>query len=351
MPLTAILVFWGALAIALAATPMARRLAWRTGQTDLPSARKDHARPTPLLGGLAIYAAVMLALALFAERAALAQLAGILAGGTLIGLLGIWDDRHPMRPSLKLLGQTACALVLVASGVQAQLAERWLSDPAAIAVLNTLITVVWVLGIVNAANFMDNMDGVLGGVAAVASGAFLLLATANAQVLVAPLAAALLGASLGFLVYNFNPASIFMGDGGSLLLGFTLAAIGLKLRFPGTPTSVTWMIPPLVLALPLFDLALVMISRSRRGVNPFTTGGQDHLSHRLVRRGASRREAALLIWLAAAAAAGVALFVSHAGLPAARIALLSVLGLAALGIWKLELGPQPAESGGGPERN
>jgi len=335
MTLTSLLVFAGAFSLALAGTPLARRLAMRAGITDAPSAHKVHTRPTPLLGGLAIYAAAMLALALFGGTT-VAQLAGILAGGTVVAMIGMWDDRRPLRPILKLAGQVVCAVALIASGVHVQLVAGPLIGPG-LGLVDALLTVVWVVAVTNAMNFMDNMDGVLGGVAAVAAATLVLLANASGQQLVAPLAAAVLGASLGFLVYNFNPATIFMGDGGSLFLGFVLAALGIKLRFPGRSPDVTWMVPVLVLAVPLFDLALVVMSRTRRRVNPFTTGGQDHLSHRLVRRGASPHEAAQSIWLLGCAAGGLAIFVSDARRLEGWLVLAGVAALGLWGIWKLEL--------------
>lgn len=343
--MTSLLVFAIALGLAWVGTPAVRGLAWRAGVTDQPSVRKVHTRPTPLLGGLAIWAAVLAALGAVSDRGALVQLGGILAGGTLASALGIWDDRRPLRPRVKLAGQVLCAAILIVSGVSVQLAD----GPAlwrGVGVADAALTVLWVLVLMNAVNFMDNMDGVLGGVAAAASGAFVLLAVLNDQQLVAPLAAAILGASLGFLIYNFNPATIFMGDGGSLFLGFLLAAIGIKLRFPGQPTHVSWMVPGLVVAVPLFDLALVVVSRLRRGVNPFTTGGKDHLSHRLVGLGATTREAALTIWLLACSAGGVAIFVSRAERATAWIVLAGVLALAAWGIWRLELRGTAARGGG-----
>jgi UDP-GlcNAc:undecaprenyl-phosphate GlcNAc-1-phosphate transferase len=156
-----------------------------------------------------------------------------------------------------------------------------------------------VVGITNALNFLDNMDGLSGGVATVASAFFLLLATMNEprQVLVGAMAAALIGACVGFLRYNLNPATIFMGDTGSLFLGFMLAALGIKLRFLSNTPLVTWMVPVCVLALPIFDTTLVFVSRLRRGCNPFTTPGKDHLSHRLVAMGMTRREAVLTCYL------------------------------------------------------
>ena len=165
---------------------------------------------------------------------------------------------------------------------------------------------------------------------------FLLLAAMNGQYLVGALSAALVGASLGFLVYNFNPASIFMGDAGSLFLGFMLAAVGIKLRFPEGVEIVTWMVPVLILALPLFDTALVIVSRLRRGFNPLTTPGKDHVSHRLVAMGYTRREAVLICYLICAGLGVVALFVTQASIVEGYV-VGGVVALVALwGLWRLE---------------
>jgi UDP-GlcNAc:undecaprenyl-phosphate GlcNAc-1-phosphate transferase len=163
-------------------------------------------------------------------------------------------------------------------------------------------------------NLLDNMDGLSGGVGAVAAIFFLLLAAMNDQYLVGALSAALVGACLGFLVYNFNPASIFMGDAGSLFLGFILAAVAIKLRFPEGVQIVTWMVPVLILGLPLFDTALVIVSRLRRGHNPLITPGKDHVSHRLVALGYTRREAVLICYLICAGLGVIALFVTQASI-------------------------------------
>lgn len=339
MLLTSLFICLGAMILSAAATPIARRVAWRTGITDAPSARKVHTEPKPLLGGAAIYVAVMLALAIFGGRRDMLELAGILGAASLVSFLGLWDDRRPLRPMLKLGGQLLCAAMVVAAGVRVSL--------TGILILDVAISVVWLVTITNALNFMDNMDGVSGGVSAIAAGSFLILALMNDQHLVAPLAAAVLGACVGFLVYNFNPASIFMGDGGSLFLGFVLAAIGIKLRFHGVTPTVSWMIPITVLAVPLFDLVLVMVSRIRRRVNPFTTGGQDHLAHRLVRHGATHRQAALTIY-ELVVASGVLAFVIGRSTREQAVVLSAVavlLGLAAL--WHLELSPQAAKARAG----
>jgi len=211
------------------------------------------------------------------------------------------------------------------------------------------VTLIWVVGITNAQNLLDNMDGLSGGVAAVASAFFLLLASMSGQYLVAALSAALLGACLGFLRYNYNPASIFMGDSGSLFLGFVLAALGIKLRFDNLPT-VTWMIPILVMGVPIFDTALVTISRLRRRLNPLTTPGRDHTSHRLVARGMSQREAVLSLYLASGASGMVSVFLTQATVMEAYIVGAAVVFIALMALIAFERGfresSQRARNGG-----
>jgi UDP-GlcNAc:undecaprenyl-phosphate GlcNAc-1-phosphate transferase len=141
---------------------------------------------------------------------------------------------------------------------------------------------------------------------------------------------------LGFLIYNFNPAKIFMGDSGALFLGFVLAAVGIKLRFPGRPDSITWMIPPLVLGVPVFDTTLVFISRLRRGMNPVTNPGKDHTSHRLLALGFTQREAVLTLYLASGALGVLAMFVSQATFFEAYAILAAVFVCGIIGIVKME---------------
>ena len=325
---TYMLIFAAALAFAVGGTPVARWIATHTDIVDRPSGRKLHLKPIPLLGGTAIYAAFILALLLFGDRFYIPPLIGIFVGATLVSFLGVWDDRRTIRPFLKLAGQTAAALVLIMTGVKVNL----FSGEA----LDIMVTVVWVVGITNALNLLDNMDGLSGGIAAIAAGFFLLLAALSGQYLVGSLAAALLGACLGFLRYNFNPADIFMGDAGSLFLGFVLASVGIKLRFPGNTPAVTWMIPVLVLGLPIFDTTLVFVSRLRRGVNPFTSAGKDHASHRLVAQGRTHREAVMTLYLAACALGAVAIFISQASLEEAYVVGTVVVLVAIYTLWKFE---------------
>ena len=328
MTTTFLLIFASALVLAIGGTPIARRIALRLGVIDQPHARKIHINPIPLLGGVAIYGSFIAALLLFGNRYRLNELVSILVGASLMSFLGMWDDRHSLHPLLKLLGQFLAASILVLTGVRIG-TFSWEA-------LNIAVTLGWVVVITNSMNLLDNMDGLSGGVGATAAVFFLLLAAMNDQYLVGALSAALVGACLGFLVYNFNPASIFMGDAGSLFLGFILAAVAIKLRFPEGVQIVTWMVPVLILGLPLFDTALVIISRLRRGFNPLTTPGKDHTSHRLVAMGYTRREAVLICYLICAGLGVVALFITQANILEGYIVggISALVGLA--GLWRLE---------------
>jgi UDP-GlcNAc:undecaprenyl-phosphate GlcNAc-1-phosphate transferase len=325
-----LLIFAGALVFAIGATPVARWLAPRVGVIDYPSARKIHTRPMPRLGGAAIFLAFMLALVLFENRFNFQQLASILIGASFVSFLGIWDDRWGLRPILKLIGQILGALILIYTGVSTALFP-W---PA----LDAALTVFWVVGITNAFNLIDNMDGLSGGVGAVAAAFFTLLAAMSRppQVLVAALSAALIGVCIGFLVYNFNPATIIMGDAGAMFIGYMLAAIGIKLRFPGNVTFVTWMIPVLVLGVPIFDTTLVFISRLRRGLNPLTTPGKDHTSHRLVAMGLTQREAVMTLYLVGGALGVLAMFITQANVLESYIVGAVVLVAGIVGLTQLE---------------
>jgi UDP-GlcNAc:undecaprenyl-phosphate GlcNAc-1-phosphate transferase len=325
---TYMLIFASALALAVGGTPVMRRMALRLGIIDQPNARKIHVNPIPLLGGVAIYGAFIAALLLFGDRFRLNELISILVGASLMSFLGVWDDRRSLSPLLKLAGQFLAASILVLTGVRiGTFPWEW---------VNVAITLGWVVVITNALNLLDNMDGLSGGVGGVAAIFFLLLAAMNGQYLVGALSAALVGACFGFLIYNFNPASIFMGDAGALFLGFMLAAVGIKLRFPEGVEIVTWMVPVLILGLPLFDTALVIVSRLRRRLNPLTTPGKDHLSHRLVALGYTRREAVLICYLICAGLGVISLFITQANIVEGYI-VGGIMALVALwGLWRME---------------
>jgi len=323
-------IFFVALMITAVSIPRIRRLAVSLGFVDVPEDRKLHGEPIPLLGGIAIIIGAVLAmvLAVYLVFGGLPRsVAGVLLASTIVALTGLADDRLGLPAWLKLLGQFAGFIILVYFGIRVQLP---IPEP-----LNYALTFLWLAGISNAINFLDNMDGLSAGISAVAASFILLLAVVQEQFLVSALAAAVLGACLGFLRYNFKPAKIYMGDTGSLFLGFLLAVLAIQLRFPENSNFVTWMVPVLVLGLPIFDMTLVIFSRIRRGVSP-NTAGKDHISHRLVHLGFTQREAVLLLYLIGGTLGMIAIFVTQATVPES----LAIGGLVALvaiyAIWRVE---------------
>ncbi len=329
---TYLVVFAGVLFLSLFGTPLARRLGLRINAVDRPDpSRKVHTVATPRLGGVAIFLSTLIVTLLLNGARNLDQLASILVGAALVSSLGFWDDRFTLSPWAKLAGQLIAAGLLIVTHVTI--------TSLRIPVLNYAATVLWVVGITNAFNLLDNMDGLSGGVAAIAAAHFALMCAFSGQYLVGALAVAVMAACIGFLVYNWNPATIFMGDSGSLFLGFTLAALGIKLKFPLNVTFVTWMIPIIVLAVPIFDTTLVTISRLKRGLNPLLTPGKDHTSHRLTYAGFTRREAVLMLYIAGLLMGLLALFITRASVFEGYL----VGGLVLLGglyaLWRMERPP------------
>jgi UDP-GlcNAc:undecaprenyl-phosphate GlcNAc-1-phosphate transferase len=329
--------FGAALGLALVCTPACRALARTLGFLDRPNPRKPHQHPTPLLGGLAILAAF--AAVILARGDVRRDLLGILGGAAVTLVLGVVDDRRGMHPAVKLGGQAAAALVVIASGVRVTFLGPGLASDA--------FTLLWIVGITNAFNLLDNMDGLSAGVGAISAAAFAVLAARYVflgweQYPTAIAGAALAGACLGFLPYNLAGASIFMGDAGSMPLGLilaSLAALG-SWQSPTLPTSLA--IPVLILAYPIFDTALVTVCRWREN-RPISLGGTDHSSHRLVRLGLHKTEAVILIYLFAASHALTAFLISSATLRLSLLALgLSGIILVAFG---LILARTPANGG------
>ena len=326
-----LLVFGGALVLAVAATPAARWLAPRAGFLDLPGRRRIHKRPIPRLGGAAIYLAVVAAGVILGERYNFSQFGAILVGATGMSFMGLIDDRLGLRPFIKIVAQILAALLLYASGIYVGTFHD--------TTLNVITTVLWVGFVTNAVNNLDNMDGLAGGVSAIGAMFFALMCSFSGQNLVGALSIAVLAACLGFLFYNLNPASIFMGDSGSQFLGFILAALGIKLRFPDNVTFVTWMVTVLVMGLPIFDTTLVIVSRIRRRLNPLTSPGQDHVSHRLVAAGLTEREAVMALYIVSFVLGMLAVFVTEASVIEGYVVggLVAAAGVYAL--WRAEKMP------------
>jgi UDP-GlcNAc:undecaprenyl-phosphate GlcNAc-1-phosphate transferase len=296
-------------------------------------------QPIPLLGGLAIYAGVALAVLFLVQGTARDQVWGILAGATLIAAVGILDDRGLLHHQIKLfVGMPLAAVILLLSGIRAQIFSTVVGGRTG-DILDAALTIVWVVGITASFSILDHMDGLCAGVAAMAAAFFALLAYLNGQVLVTVLAAAVLGAACGFLRWNFKPAKIFMGDGGAMFLGFLMATLALKLRFAQPNLISAWLVPMLILGATIFDTALVTISRSRRGLLPFATPGKDHAAHRLANIGLGQRGAVLTMYMVGAVSGALALLVSTFPISFALVTIVFAAAIALVGIAYLERAP------------
>jgi len=319
------LTFVGAMTLSLLLVPAVREYAQRKEITDQPGGHKSHIAPVPYLGGVAMVLAFSAAMFVgvvvrrssqFDGREVRLTVGNLLAQGdglvreliVVLGLalifsaMGLIDDLRGLSPWLRFAVGLGIAVTLVAYGIRLQ---SPLPDAA-----DVLLSVVWILGITNAFNLLDNIDGLAAGTAAVAATTFFLIALFNDQDYSALLAIGLAGAMLGFLRSNFHPATIYMGDAGSLFIGFLMAYLGLKMRT--TVTEIPQLFAPLVvLGVAVLDTTMVVVSRLRRGVSPFT-GGQDHLSHRLRRLGLSVRRSVSTLLLASVALGGLAVALSDA---------------------------------------
>src|SRR5579885_3338954 len=334
-----LLAFFIALFVSMLLTVPVRALALRMGMVDLPGPRKVHLEPIPLLGGLPIINKDLLGAPLLFRGPALQQIEGILAGATLIAAVGILDDRGLLHHQIKLfVGMPLAACTLLLSGIHAQVFSVLVGGPFG-SLLDGALTILWVVGITASFSILDHMDGLCAGVAAMASAFFALLAYWNGQVLVTVLAAAVLGASTGFLRWNFKPAKIFMGDGGAMFLGFMMATLGLKLRVEHASHLSGWLAPVLILGATIFDTTLVTISRSRRGLLPFATPGKDHSAHRLANLGLGQRGAVLAMYLTGAVCGGAAVLVSYLSNKAAALLAAVVLSSMLVAVAWLERAP------------
>jgi UDP-GlcNAc:undecaprenyl-phosphate GlcNAc-1-phosphate transferase len=337
------LIFVTALFFGTVGTPIARRVAIKSGFIALPKADRAHTEPTALMGGLAIYAAAISALVLITVFTTvtvgnvfrLQELFSILIAASVMATIGLWDDRRALPAWAKLGLQLAPASMVFWAGTQVSLPLSGIGPWNG--VLNFLVTICWTLYVTNAVNYLDNADGIAIMTSASASAFFLLIAIFNGQQLVSVLAAAVLGASLGFARYNLPipKSTIFMGDSGSLFLGFLLAVLGIKIRIPANAIQITWMVPIIVLGLPIFDTALVFISRTRRGIS-FFRGGVDHTTHRLARLGMDKLSVALTTALITGALGLVALFITRATLLEAYSVGITLLLLALYILWRIE---------------
>ena len=282
-------------------TPVMRKIAIANQILDLPtSSHKSHTKAVPYLGGVAILIGVTLVsyLALVFSNFTVSNFllaTSVLGPALVMGLIGLWDDLKNLPPLPRFIGQSVAGLVVAAALV---LGSN-VANPTGSTFADVLITVIWVVGICNSINFFDNLDGGAAGTAAISAIFLTYLAINSGQAFVAALSIVVAGATLGFLIWNRAPARIYMGDAGALFLGVLLATLTIRLN-PDTQTSIgSFATPILLLAIPILDTTVAVLSRLRRGVSPFL-GGKDHLSHRLVRAGLSRKMAAIALWLLSA---------------------------------------------------
>jgi len=316
-----LLTFALALGIAWWLTPLVREAALRFGIVDRPDGNlKRHGQPVAYLGGLAIYVAFLLALSLTFEFSE--QVLGLLLAGSLVVLLGLIDDLGQLSPWTKLAGQAVAVFVLLKSGIYIQL--TWLPWAASLA-----LSVLWMLAVINAFNLIDIMDGLSAGTAAVAALILLVVAELNANPPAALILAALAGAALGFLRYNFEPARIYMGDSGSQLLGLMLGALAMELAYTER-NPLAAVAPGLILGVPLFDMLFVMYIRRRRGL-PVMLGSPDHVALRLRRWRLTTKQTVLVSYAVTGllGAAAVALTLLSAAGAQIVLAVVLLLGLAA----------------------
>lgn len=285
--------------LAFLLTKIVRRVAKGLKVLDHPEERKIHQKPTPLLGGLAIY--ISYVITIFLNFSFSIELKGVIIGGTLILLIGLLDDIKGASAKWKLIGQLVAACILILFGVQLSfLPNTWWGYGGEV-----ILTIIWVLGITNAVNFFDGMDGLATGLTAVCSLSFFIVAQITNQPYLGYLTIALAGSSLGFLRFNFKPASIFLGDAGSTFLGFTLAGIAVMGGWAERNPRVALSFPILVLSIFIFDMIYITVARIRDGkVRNFKEWieytGKDHLHHRLVTLGFNETQTVLLIYLIAA---------------------------------------------------
>ncbi len=292
-----------ALLVALIATPAVIELAAKTGAMDAPDARKVHKGPMPRIGGLAIYVGFMAAMAFMLDFAQLpAEIAngmvGLLLGATIIVIIGLIDDYKNLPAKVKLVGQILAACVVVYFDVRIDVITDPFGDYLYLEYLAAPATIFWIVGLTNTVNLIDGLDGLAAGVSTIASITIMLVALQENVMIVALVTASLAGAALGFLKYNFNPARIFMGDTGSMFLGFVLATISVIGAVKCTAT-IALIVPILALGLPIMDTTFAIIRRYRGGV-PIFKPDKGHLHHRLLDLGFSQRQAVLLMYVISA---------------------------------------------------
>jgi UDP-GlcNAc:undecaprenyl-phosphate GlcNAc-1-phosphate transferase len=311
------LTFATALVVGLIATPLVRGFAHGRGLLDQPGGRKVHRVPVPRLGGVAMAiafgVAVGIAILVSPDLGSVGGLRpnrapAILVGVAVLLVIGVWDDIRGMRALVKLSLQVATAVVAWWLGLSIERLELpW--GTVELNILSLPITVAWIVAVINAVNLIDGLDGLASGVVLTALGAFGLLAAVDGVDPTLPLIAATVGAAVGFLAYNLHPATIIMGDTGSMFLGFVVAAIGISLTQDGTNPVHPW-VPMVALGVPIIDTIWAILRRTARG-EPFFVADRGHVHHQLLRRGLSQRDAMLILTAVSAGLAVIAVLLAQ----------------------------------------
>ena len=294
-------------------TPVMRKIAIATDVVDRPnSSHKSHKKAVPYLGGVAIIIGVITvsySASLFSQftSSTFWLATSVLGPALLLGLIGLWDDIRNLPPLPRFIAQTfagvfTAGILIITDNV---------GNPTGSSIFDSIITVVWIVGICNSINFFDNLDGGAAGTVAISSIALAYLALSGDQYLIAALSTVTAGATLGFLVWNKSPAKIYMGDAGALFLGVLLATLTVRFE-PTAQTQISsFLIPVFLLAIPILDTTVAVLSRIRRHLSPFL-GGQDHLSHRMIRSGVTRKASAVVLWSLSGLFAGVSVLLPNA---------------------------------------
>lgn len=340
-----------AAAVSFGTTPLVKKMAYKVGAIDVPKdSRRMHKKPIPRLGGLAIAIAFLLTVLVFAEIDR--QLKGILLGAVIIVVLGVLDDCLTLRASVKFIVQIAAACIVVYHGCTI----RYLTNPLLTSDANYLnlgnwsipITIIWIVAITNAVNFIDGLDGLAVGVSAISAATLLVIALLVAEGNIAVVLAALLGACLGFLPYNFNPAKIFMGDTGSTFLGFVLACLSIQGMFK-LYAVISFAVPFLILGVPIFDICFAVIRRLAKHQNPMQAD-RGHIHHRLIDMGFSQKQAVAITYMLAAMLGLAAVVLTSSGEGRALMLIGTVIVVGAIGFRVIFThNPEPGENEEQPE--
>lgn len=304
--------FFSALIISFLMTPLARKLAFKVGALDVPKEkRKIHKNPMPYFGGIAIYIAIMSCMFVYMENTT--TNIAIMVGATIITFTGIADDMYNLSAKVKLIMQIIAAIVVMKGGVMVHFVTNPLSNTGMSYLIDWIsvpITLIWIVGITNTINLIDGLDGLASGVASIAATTLLFTAAIKGYDFIVLQCAIIAGACLGFLPFNFNPAKIFMGDAGALLLGYMLAVTSV-LGMIKSIAAVTLIIPIFALGIPIFDTAFAII---RRYINkkPIMEADRDHMHHKLMSKGLNQRQTVLVMYFISMILGIIAVVISDA---------------------------------------